>query len=43
MDCQEYMSRFGGGPPRILATKTPPYLDAGVALFETITEGATAQ
>lgn len=42
MDCQEYMSRFVVAR-RGYGDKTPPYLDAGVALFETITEGATAQ
>lgn len=41
-DCQEYMSRFVVAR-RGYGDKTPPYLDAGVALFETITEGATAQ
>ena len=42
VDCQEYMSRFVVAR-RGYGDKTPPYLDAGVALFETVTEGATAQ
>lgn len=42
VDCQEYMSRFVVAR-RGYSNKTPPYLDAGVALFEAITEGATAQ
>lgn len=42
VDCQEYMSRFVVAR-RGYSNKTPQYLDAGVALFEAITEGATAQ